>query len=986
MKGFFLTRHVLEEKSSCTVPPISLGTSFEGSGTAEGGCWHPKAFDRAVIVLIDALRYDFTVPTHNLSHVDSENKSKAYHNALPFLYETALTQPQNAFLLPFIADPPTTTFQRLKGLTTGTLPTYIDAGSNFAGAAIEEDNLLFQLKDSKQRIVHLGDDLWESLFPGYFEDELSRPFESLNVWDLHTVDDGVTEHVMPLLAEDTKTTWDVVIAHYLGVDHAGHRYGPDHPAMAAKLRQMNNVLKEIVTALDNDTLLIVMGDHGMDEKGDHGGESDDEMETALWMYSRKGIFGSKTKGPPPLTAKIASVRQMDLVPTFALLLGLPIPFNNLGSPIEEAFIGQAGTAWEDLGNVARLAAAGIKRYQEAYYGLQGIPETTLEDLENSWQKAEQIFNSESTTDQTWQLAYQLFSDYQANTLHICERLWVRYDVVSMTQGVIIMATSVVALVLFMNSNIRETSMVLDPKRIVEAKAFSQKHKSFERSSCFIHTKVLIGAFLGFFVLPIMTISKGAPAGSTVLTWWKFLDAGPLVDLLLLQAAAGSFLGIAYAFQKTEVVSNDRFATTSSARIATVLILVQAIGLASVEYTLREESILLWILSGFGLSMAILSARQSETDKKVSGIYYSAIFVAISWVSSLAKLCREEQLPICQSTYHTSSSSSAPASALQVLIPLLSAVLLPSVVRSHLLPSLSYTGFTKIWIGWTFRTLLMLIAIFWTLDTADDDDWFPEFSKGALKTMRLAISRTVLGTALLGVGLSLRWPPLIFTSISKGTKAMSLISQANDCKFAREAISGNSRNQSIRYSLFVGSVLLVVVQLQKPIGVGTICLMSWQILCLVEVIYLHNLTDSPIGPCMLSILGMFYFFKTGHQATLSSIQWESAFIPFSSIHYPWSPILVILNTFGAQVLAALSVPLLHLWSGCAPEKNKTLERTGRAIASFLICYTVVGLGSMIWAAYFRKHLMLYRLFSPRFITGVTLLLTMDVMGIIIVLLS
>ena len=37
--------------------------------------------------------------------------------------------------------------------------------------------------------------------------------------------------------------WDVLIGHFLGVDHCGHRYGPDHPAMADKLTQMNSVIR-----------------------------------------------------------------------------------------------------------------------------------------------------------------------------------------------------------------------------------------------------------------------------------------------------------------------------------------------------------------------------------------------------------------------------------------------------------------------------------------------------------------------------------------------------------------------------------------------------------------------------------------------------------------------------------------------------------------------------------------------------------------------
>lgn len=38
--------------------------------------------------------------------------------------------------------------QRLKALTTGSLPTFIDAGSNFASYAIVEDNLIKQLTNA----------------------------------------------------------------------------------------------------------------------------------------------------------------------------------------------------------------------------------------------------------------------------------------------------------------------------------------------------------------------------------------------------------------------------------------------------------------------------------------------------------------------------------------------------------------------------------------------------------------------------------------------------------------------------------------------------------------------------------------------------------------------------------------------------------------------------------------------------------------------
>jgi phosphatidylinositol glycan class O len=109
----------------------------------------------------------------------------------------------------------------------------------------------------------MGDDTWMSVFPDTFEANITFPYDSFNVEDLHTVDEGVIRHLFPLL-EDPSKPFDFFLGHFLGVDHVGHRVGPDHPSMKAKLQQMNHVLTRVVETLDDDTLLIVLGDHGMD--------------------------------------------------------------------------------------------------------------------------------------------------------------------------------------------------------------------------------------------------------------------------------------------------------------------------------------------------------------------------------------------------------------------------------------------------------------------------------------------------------------------------------------------------------------------------------------------------------------------------------------------------------------------------------------------------------------------------------------------------
>lgn len=156
-----------------------------------------------------------------------------------------------------MADPPTTTFQRINALTTGSLPTFIDIGSNFASTEINEDNIIDKLKAKNRTIVFMGDDTWVGLYPNRFTRQY--PYPSFNVWDLDTVDNGVKSHLVPELQ---KPDWDVVLAHVLGVDHCGHRYGSRHPEMARKLRETNEMLQDVVDSMDDRTVLFVMGDHG----------------------------------------------------------------------------------------------------------------------------------------------------------------------------------------------------------------------------------------------------------------------------------------------------------------------------------------------------------------------------------------------------------------------------------------------------------------------------------------------------------------------------------------------------------------------------------------------------------------------------------------------------------------------------------------------------------------------------------------------------
>lgn len=54
--------------------------------------------------------------------------------------------------------------------------------------------------------------------------------------------------------------------------------------------------------LQNDTLLVVMGDHGMTDTGDHGGESQKETDAAIFLYSPSPLFPA----PPSQVSRVAA--------------------------------------------------------------------------------------------------------------------------------------------------------------------------------------------------------------------------------------------------------------------------------------------------------------------------------------------------------------------------------------------------------------------------------------------------------------------------------------------------------------------------------------------------------------------------------------------------------------------------------------------------------------------------------------------------------
>eukprot|EP00727_Mastigamoeba_balamuthi_P001161 m51a1_g11041 putative gpi ethanolamine phosphate transferase 2 isoform x6 (973) ;mRNA; f:444364-447804 len=268
----------------------------------------PPRFTRAVVLLVDALRADFV-----------------YSNASKMDFTKLLIRQGRVYAYEARAAAPTVTLPRIKALTTGASPGFVDVVRNFAASDLRQDNVVRRLRAAGRRLVFYGDDTWLKLFPassGVWE--RSEGTTSFDVRDTTTVDANVTRNLDRELEQPG--SWDVMVLHYLGLDHVGHLEGPASPLMPRKQREMDAVVRRIYDAVPDDTLIVLLGDHGMSQSGNHGGGSAEETSTAMAFISKSFNTGRSVIDPE-------AIDQTDLCPTLAALMGVPMPRESTGAVV-----------------------------------------------------------------------------------------------------------------------------------------------------------------------------------------------------------------------------------------------------------------------------------------------------------------------------------------------------------------------------------------------------------------------------------------------------------------------------------------------------------------------------------------------------------------------------------------------------------------------------------------------------------------------------
>ncbi|KAH7926000.1 hypothetical protein BV22DRAFT_1063942 [Leucogyrophana mollusca] len=946
-KGFLLNRLALPDASAC----------------ANNACASLATHKRAVLIVIDALRFDF------ISEHPPEPVSPYHHNVLTLPRELTAAHPERSFIFNAYSDPPTTTLQRLKGITTGSLPTFVDSGSSFGGAAVHEDSIIHQLKRAGRKVALAGDDTWLTLFPDAFDPHVLFPYDSFNVEDLHTVDEGVISHILPLMRNHSQS-WDFAIGHGLGVDHTGHRVGPDHPIMKTKLKQWNDFLTEVVRELDDDTLLVLLGDHGMDRTGNHGGDSVLETLSGLWIYSKSIPLSTESttisESILPTTifpgAKVPHrfIQQIDLLPTLSLLLGLPIPFNNLGTIIPELF--NRDTAVQ---TAIELNAGQIRRYLDTYRA-----SSFGRELDTAWGKLQTAWGAVEAA--STQERVSALYDYNRLVLSSCRILWAQFNLTLMGFGLVVIALGVVA------------SWALYSRSGDSGGQWAGWQDETWRR-CF--RGVIAGA---------------AAAGVMYFPLRSYLEGVDLHQIALFGSAL--FSGVAI------VAATRPSLPFSSLKSVPLPLILHVLCFASNSFVVWEDRVVLFLLLSCVLPSVLAGFTAPTRRLRVRILGFSALFAVCVRLMALSTVCREEQHPSCTVTFYTSATSSVPP-VLALLLALPVSFALPRVIRRVLGISKSDKGLAAVFLPWFLTPGLVAGSVLWILEWMDSARMFGE---GAvwLRSLRTILARMAFAVMLLG-SLTLWWKSPLCLEISRSSedKEGNGVGNGNSDKdnetkgkATQVTVLGFANAFGSPYLIF-WTVFLSVVWLttqlagQVILGLATVALLAH-----LEVVDslrdARGLNDafssgnpsaaldlnlstinrdvvfSEIVP--LALLAIHTFYGTGHQSTLPSLQWKTAFILTPTLAFPFSHFTALLNTLGPHIVLGLAAPLLTLWN-LSPIPPPSLSP--RAGLGMMIYFGTLLLGTAGCAAALRRHLMVWKIFAPRYMFASVSLGVVD-MGVVL----
>ncbi len=235
-------------------------------------------------------------------------------------------------------------WQEVSGVTT-----------NYYSGTVRLDNLFQEAHSRGLRTAVVGSEGWRMLYGDWLDvaESIREPSGYRDVAGAQAADEEALRKALALIrGESGSPSPDLLLVHFPGVDNVSHGYGVGRETRETAAH-VDGLITQLAAALDlSQDALVVTADHGHVNRGGHGGW-EPEVKTVPLVFVGRGI----QPGAYP------QARQVDIAPTVAALLGLPMPAFSQGRPLLSLL--QADAAQKGL--IGQAAAIQLATFYDTYY-------------------------------------------------------------------------------------------------------------------------------------------------------------------------------------------------------------------------------------------------------------------------------------------------------------------------------------------------------------------------------------------------------------------------------------------------------------------------------------------------------------------------------------------------------------------------------------------------------------------------------------------
>ncbi len=263
----------------------------------------PALAERAVLVVMDGLRADRAAELPSYRALAARGTSGTMRVTVP-----SLSNPARA------------------ALVTGAWPEVSGVTTNALGGPVPVQSLISLARDRGMQVAISGFGFWSRAFGPDLD--LRRPPAALKDLGPHGLAEWQAAACADALDHFTTAGAQLHVIGLLAADEAGHEFGGASDGYREVTGAVDSCLGRIVEAAGPETVVAAVSDHGHIHRWGHGGHGGLEPEVMTAPFAMAG--------PAVAAGAVLRVEIVDIAPTLATLLGLPIPANSQGRVLVEA--------------------------------------------------------------------------------------------------------------------------------------------------------------------------------------------------------------------------------------------------------------------------------------------------------------------------------------------------------------------------------------------------------------------------------------------------------------------------------------------------------------------------------------------------------------------------------------------------------------------------------------------------------------------------